>query len=184
MNKKNNNWQNSKNPHQHFFCSSKIMLLQNSQRTRPSHIKTVVLENWLMVPPPMYRKLYSTKTFLCEDRLYFWMGVKFRQPLHVWEWIKIVNKGHKHKGTKQRTSFHRLLFPSFIYQSWYSRETNEILLKSFWFYWMLECRLNKDIDLWHTVISPSVQIWLSPHCFTGNSNESLTIPQESNFFLF
>lgn len=104
------------------------------------------------------------------------------QPLHVWEWIKTVNKGHKHRGTKERIFFHRLLFPSFIYQSWYSRETNEILLQSFWFYWMLECRLNKDIDLWHTVISPSVQIWLSPHCFTGNSNESLTLPRNLTSF--
>lgn len=47
---------------------------------------------------------------------------------------------------------------------------------------MLECRLNKDTDLWHTVIFPSVQIWLSIHCFTDNSHQSL--PQKSYFFLF
>lgn len=35
---------------------------------------------------------------------------------------------------------------------------------------MLESRLNKDIDLWYIVISPSLQILLCPHCFTGNSN--------------
>jgi len=35
---------------------------------------------------------------------------------------------------------------------------------------MLESRLNKDIDLWHIIISLSLQILLSPCCFTGNSN--------------
>lgn len=50
---------------------------------------------------------------------------------------------------------------------WKSKE------KRSWFYWMLESRLNNDIDLWHIVISPSLQILLSPHCFTGNNKYSL-----------
>lgn len=112
------------------------------------------------------------------------MGVKFSHYMYENE-LRLSIKGINTRELQRRGFFfHSLPFPSLVYQSWYSRETHEILLKSFWFYWMLECRLNKDTDLWHTVIFPSVQIWLSIHCFTDNSHQSLTLPQKSYFFLF